>query len=109
MPWRLFGFIFFFGVVLVFSIFNWKNTCDISLGFATLKEVPVYLTVFASFLIGLVCSVPYAISARIKARKAKRDGGDPGGKDTSKKKGGGKTGDGEAGKIYPNDGSYGVD
>jgi uncharacterized integral membrane protein len=108
MPWRLFGFIFFFGVVLVFSIFNWKNSCDISFGFITLQDVPVYITVFFSFFIGLICAIPYAISARIKAARAKsRTAVDRG----SKKKGKGKTGnDGTGAETpYPDDGSYGID
>ncbi|MDR2515986.1 MAG: hypothetical protein LBC88_01240 [Spirochaetaceae bacterium] len=72
MPWRLLGFIFFFGIVLVFSVFNRHNGCDISFGFVTLRNVPVYLTVFASFLFGLVCSLPYAVSAYLRARRGKK-------------------------------------
>jgi uncharacterized integral membrane protein len=116
MPWRLVGFIIFFGIVLVFSIFNRNNSSDIFLGFFTLKEVPVYLTVFASFLAGLVCSLPYAIAARIKARKAKQ-GSKPAKGEKFPVDGGGKKGAGKAGSspgengesVYSDDGSYGID
>ena len=115
MPWRLLGFIFFLGIVLVFSVSNRKNVCDISLGFATLKDVPVYLTVFASFLFGLVCSLPYAVSAYLRLRREKKlsSGGNnpPRGKKPQKERGknstfaGGK-GDGAAAAIDPD---YGID
>ncbi|MDR1908363.1 MAG: hypothetical protein LBQ35_00400 [Spirochaetaceae bacterium] len=107
MPWRLLGFIFFVGIVLVFSVFNWKNQCSVSFGFVTLEEVPVYLTVFASFLLGLVCSLPYTISARIKAARARSLTGSAQG--AAKKKRPAKTGEGEEGRIDPSDGSYGID
>jgi uncharacterized integral membrane protein len=70
MPWRLFFLIVVFAVLLAFIGFNLTNVCDISFGFVELKEVPVFLTVFVSFALGLVLSVPFIIS-KIFSKKAK--------------------------------------
>ena len=66
-PWRLIIFIAVFAVFLVFISFNLENKCDISFGFAKLTEVPVFITIFFSFVIGLLCAIPLVIF--IKKRK----------------------------------------
>ena len=53
-------------VFLVFIGFNLNNRCDISFGFIVLESVPVFLTAFASFGIGLICAIPFAIRSRGK-------------------------------------------
>ena len=71
MPWRLVGFIIVFAVFLVFILSNLGNKCDISFINSewTLKEVPVFLTVFASFMTGMLCSIPLIVSVHIKHKK----------------------------------------
>jgi uncharacterized membrane protein YciS (DUF1049 family) len=69
MPWRLIVIIVVFAVFLTFISFNLDNKCDINFGFTKLSEVPVFLTVFISFALGLICTMPFIISARFK-RKA---------------------------------------
>ena len=62
-PWRLIVFIVIFGIFLAFITFNLDNRCDINFGFAKIEGVPVFLTVFFSFILGLLCTLPFAISA----------------------------------------------
>jgi len=58
MPWRLIIFILIFAVFLAFVTFNLENRCDISFGFIKVEAVPVFLTVFISFAMGLICALP---------------------------------------------------
>ena len=71
MPWRLILFIAVFAVFLVFVTFNLDNRCDISFGFKRFENVPVFITVFSSFVTGLVCSLPFALWAAGKRRRQK--------------------------------------
>jgi uncharacterized integral membrane protein len=77
MPWRLIGFIILFAIFLVFIGFNLENNCNISFGFKEVERVPVYLTAFASFVFGMLCTIPFAVFFRVKkkqkASKAKVD------------------------------------
>jgi len=70
MPWRLIIFIAVFAVFLVFISFNLENKCDISFGFAKLTEVPVFITIFTSFILGLLCSLPLLM--HIKKSRAEK-------------------------------------
>jgi uncharacterized integral membrane protein len=88
MPWRLIGFIVLFAVFLVFIGFNLENRCDISFGFFKLSQVPVYLTAFSSFVLGMLWAVPYIVSLRFKRKPAKE-----------KKKGGPQKGQAQKGQT----------
>ena len=66
MPWRLIGIVLILGVFLVFIGLNLENSCDVSFGFKTIENTPVYLTAFSSFIIGLFCAIPLAISFKSK-------------------------------------------
>ena len=70
MPWRLILFIVVFAVFLVFITFNLDNRCDISFGVVVFPSVPVFLTVFASFFLGLLCTLPFIASAQKKRNEA---------------------------------------
>jgi uncharacterized integral membrane protein len=75
MPWRLIVFILIFIVLLAFITFNLENKCDISFGFAKIAQAPVFLTVFMSFILGFLSTLPFIITAgrkRVKAEKKKR-------------------------------------
>ena len=80
MPWRLIVFILIFAVVLAFITFNLGHKCDISFGFITFEAVPVFLTVFISFMLGLLSTLPFIITAG-KKRNDKKVGKDDGPKD----------------------------
>ncbi|GHV75661.1 hypothetical protein AGMMS49942_04820 [Spirochaetia bacterium] len=62
MPWRLIGLALVLVVFLAFTGFNLGNRCDISFVFWTVKDVPVFLPIFASFVLGLLCAIPFAVS-----------------------------------------------
>ena len=68
MPWRLIIFIAVFAVFLVFITFNLENRCDINFSPEQLKisQVPVFITIFASFALGLLSSVPLLFHVRKK-------------------------------------------
>jgi uncharacterized integral membrane protein len=106
MPWRLIGFIVLFAVFLVFIGFNLENRCDISFGFYKLSQVPVYLTAFSTFVLGMLWAVPYVISLRFKRKPGKDDTKAKGGKKQSPQKD--KAAESE--EILPGSGGpYGID
>jgi len=74
MPWRLIVFIVIFAIFLVFITFNLDNRCDLNLVFKTFHAVPVFITIFTSFFLGLVCSLPFILfKKRKKVEKPKKD------------------------------------
>jgi len=78
MPWRLIEFIVIFAILFLFIIFNLgdKYKCDINFGFKSYPDVPVFITVFSSFFIGMLCTLPFifASKARRKAKAAQGKG-----------------------------------
>jgi uncharacterized membrane protein YciS (DUF1049 family) len=68
MPWRLILFIVIFAVFLAFITVNLDNRCNINIGFAQFEGVPIFLTVFISFSLGLVCAAPLVLHLRKKRR-----------------------------------------
>ena len=66
MPWRLIIFIVIFAIFVTFITFNLENKCDVSFGFAKIEAVPVFLTVFTSFALGLLCAVPLVLFIKNK-------------------------------------------
>jgi len=70
MPWRLIVFILIFGIFLAFVTFNLENRCDIGFGFTVLEDIPVFLTVFISFSLGLICAFPLVMYIK-RSRKEK--------------------------------------
>jgi len=60
MPWRLIVSIVIFAVFLAFITLNLDNRCDVNLGFAKFTNVPVFITIFSSFVLGLLCALPIA-------------------------------------------------
>ncbi|MDR0503916.1 MAG: hypothetical protein LBH16_11415 [Treponema sp.] len=68
MPWRLVIFIILLTPFLIFIAFNLNNRCDISFGFTVFKEVPVFITIFCSFVLGMVFTLPLIFTAGRKRR-----------------------------------------
>jgi len=71
MPWKLIIFILIFGILLTFIMFNLGeyNRCDISFGFKTVPQVPVFLTIFISFFLGLLCAFPLSLIKKKQKEK----------------------------------------
>jgi uncharacterized integral membrane protein len=65
--WRLIGLALILAVFLGFIGLNLDNRCVISFGFwKTPEPVPVFLPVFAAFVLGILCSIPFAVSVGLK-------------------------------------------
>jgi predicted tellurium resistance membrane protein TerC len=71
--WRLIGLAVILAVFLGFIGLNLDNRSVISFGFwETAEPVPVFLPVFAAFVLGIICSIPFVISVGVKrSRKNK--------------------------------------
>jgi uncharacterized integral membrane protein len=72
MPWRLIGCILIAAIFLGFIGLNLENRCDISLGFYTFTQVPVFLSALASLLLGMLLALPLSIAFRRKPPKGKK-------------------------------------
>ena len=75
MPWKLIQLIAIFAVFLFLVAFNLGNKCDISFGFAKIPDVPVFMTAFTAFLLGMLCTLPYIIALRIKNKTGQGESG----------------------------------
>ena len=67
---RLVVFIIIFVIFLGFIVLNLGNTCDISFGFKTFKDVPIFVSIFISFVFGLLASIPMIFSLRRSQKKS---------------------------------------
>jgi len=74
MPWRLILFIVIFAIFLAFITVNLDNRCNINIGFAQFEGVPIFLTVFVSFFLGLVCGTPLVLHLSRKRKGLLRKG-----------------------------------
>ena len=77
---------------------NIENTSDINFGFRILRNIPVFLTVFISFIAGMFCAIPFVLAFKLRKKdkppKKKGKEGNPG-----------KPG----GNMNTNSGQYGID
>jgi uncharacterized integral membrane protein len=103
MPWRLIEFIILFALFLFFIVFNLENKCSISFGFRRIENAPVYLTAFTSFIFGMLCAMPFIISARARKKAKKTEGENS---QTPKKPRGKKAGETE--NSFTGAGPYGI-
>jgi uncharacterized integral membrane protein len=97
-------------ILLVFLVFiglNLDNRCNISFGFwATAEPVPIFLPIFASFVLGLLCSIPFAVSIGMKRSRKNKASEISGSK---KKRGKGDPPPGNLPEEYPVGGPYDID
>ncbi|MDR1444413.1 MAG: hypothetical protein LBI94_06000 [Treponema sp.] len=82
MPWRLIGFVLLGAMFLCFIGFNLENRCDISVGFYTFSQVPVFLTAFSAFVLGLFLALVISFRSGFRRKKKAEPaaGQDSGGK-----------------------------
>ena len=70
MPWRLIQFIAIFAVFLLFIVFNLDNRSDISLGFTKFSDVPVFITAFFAFIVGMTLTLPSIVRLWLRTRRS---------------------------------------
>ena len=70
---RLLIFILVFAIFLAFIVFNLDNKSDVSFGIKTFNDVPVFLTVFSSFVLGMLFAVPLVLRRKKPSRAASAD------------------------------------
>jgi uncharacterized integral membrane protein len=70
---KLISFIIVFTLFLVFITLNLGHNSDISFGFHTFYDIPVFLSVLASFSLGMLFAIPLAISINWKKKKNKSE------------------------------------
>ena len=63
---RVIVFILVFIFFLAFIVLNLNNKCDVSFGFATIKDFPVFLSVLSSFLLGMLVTIPMMLLRKKK-------------------------------------------
>ena len=66
---RLISIIVILALFLAFIVLNIDNKCDISFGFKTFREIPVFVSVLFSFVLGIVFSLPFGIALSRKLKK----------------------------------------
>ena len=61
MRWRLIQFIVLFMFFLVFTMLNLneENRCVVNFGFTSTGNIPVFVPIFFSFIIGMLCMFPF--------------------------------------------------
>jgi uncharacterized membrane protein len=65
---RLISIIVVFVVFLCFIVFNLPNRCDVSFGFTAIKDVPIFLSVLSSFVLGMLVTVPMILFGKKKQK-----------------------------------------
>ena len=64
MPWKLILFVIVIVLVALFVGVNHANVCNISLIFTEFQNVPVYVTILISFIIGMLIMLPFTIGKK---------------------------------------------
>jgi uncharacterized integral membrane protein len=72
-PWKTIGYIIIAVIAILFIAFNLQNTTDISFIFFTVRDVPVFFTVFLSIIIGCLIMLPAALRTGSSGRKKRTD------------------------------------
>ncbi len=70
MPWRLIKLVLILLFAIVFAAFNIDNRCDVSLVFVSFKNVPVFVTMFVAFCIGILFVLPFTIGRDSAVKRA---------------------------------------
>lgn len=64
MPWKLISFIICIVLVTVFVGFNLDNRCNVSFGFVQFENVPIFLSLAAAFILGVLVVFPFTIGKK---------------------------------------------
>ena len=69
---RLVSIIVVLVIFLAFIVLNMDNKCDISFGFKKFQDIPVFISVLSSFVIGMVFALPFSLSLLRRGKKNAR-------------------------------------
>jgi uncharacterized integral membrane protein len=113
MPGRLIGIAIGIGLLVAFISLNLHNVSDISFGFFTLTGIPVFLTILASFALGLLAALPTVFSAWLYAHRLSKQVQNPAASDalsdTKQKRRRRTAPKHDAGASYIDEKDYGID
>ena len=59
MPWKLILFILSVTLVTIFIGFNLENACNVSFGFYTFQNVPIFMSILLAFAVGVFIMLPF--------------------------------------------------
>jgi uncharacterized integral membrane protein len=79
MPWKLIVFLVVVGLILAFVGFNAANVSDVSFGFYRFDDVPIFISLFVAFFLGVLVTLPFTFrrrSTRAPKQPKKEVGGD---------------------------------
>ncbi|MFP4206466.1 MAG: hypothetical protein ACLFM5_03890 [Spirochaetaceae bacterium] len=68
MPWKLIGFLVLMGLILAFVGFNADHAVDVSFGFYRFEDVPIFVSLFIAFALGVLITLPLALRRRSPRR-----------------------------------------
>ena len=68
MPWTVVYFLFIVLLFALFSVFNIRNTCNISFLIYEFKDIPVYTAALFSFILGTILALPFFIKRKNKGQ-----------------------------------------
>jgi len=71
MPWKLIGFLLVLTLFLVFAGFN-THKVEIHFGPVAIPEIPMFVCLFLSFILGAIISLPFTIIKSAKKAKIKK-------------------------------------
>jgi len=72
-PVKLIVFLVILGIIVFFIGFNLSNVSDISFGFHTFTDVPIFISLFIAFAVGIIIMIPFTFSRGKKGKKSKKD------------------------------------
>lgn len=70
---KLIFFLIGLAVAILLSAFNIGNTSSISFGFATIDDIPIFLSIAIAFFAGAVFTLPFAFFVSVGNKKAKNN------------------------------------
>lgn len=71
MPWKLVGFIICLILGTCFAGFNLDNSCNISFGFASFQNVPIFFSLIVAFSCGVLVTLPFTVIKKKSAKEKK--------------------------------------
>ncbi len=68
MPWKLLVYLIVLSVVVLFAGVNIRNVSDVSLGFRTFEDIPIFVSLFAAFFLGVLVTLPFTYVKYLRKR-----------------------------------------